>query len=260
MEKENLYRQLIKTIEDYPSIHKLLDNGFIRNQCKNGIASRLLKQVKENNIQHLSGIERKLNQIVSDSGYIRLNKVLKAARDFDSYFAFLSHIDAILLFRKYAILNEIEPPLPDSNRYSDIALLFNGSGIYCEVYSLSQPKKSKQYRSGTYTEEDDDTNVDKITRRLFKKINQQLLLDYPNILILSTAKTGDFEPTINRVMRRTFPQKPQVTLVMLCSLENSSKLGESPYWYLNEYSPYHNLGHKFLKHIQQEHKLIRLDD
>lgn len=221
-------------------------------------------------------LKRKSARLASIAGYDRLMSSIEKVADWDGYMAIEAQIDVTFWFRDKGILKEIEPKLSHRAGYADILLSFSNQDIYCEVNSFESLAKSIE--SKTQDEENKKelriqklmgyepwlTNVDakkiiqndKILRKLRYKINKQLPVDCPGILVLDTGKAMVYSLQIKEIAKKLFPLKDQVSLIMLWSLESGSDIGERPFWFVNYNSLFTKIGQELLKHIGQENKVI----
>ena len=205
--------------------------------------------------------------LASSNGYDKIESRIKGVTDWEEYRAISAQINVTLWFKNKNILKEIEPELPHRVGSADILLAFSNHDIYCEVTSLESLAKtmeSKNQDKGkkilhklknqpwlTELGAENEITIDKIVRNLLEKTKKQLPPEYPGIIVLDTGKAAVFHHTIKDVGKKVFPQRNQVALIMLWSLEKGSQIGEAPFWFVNPSSPYQNIGRELLKYLGQ---------
>ena len=206
------------------------------------------------------------------NGYDRLISIIEGVASWDEYMEIRAQINTTQWFKEKGLIKEIEPKLPHREGYSDILLSFSEQDIYCEVTSPESLQKSME--SNKYNEEkkvhnllkkqpwmskqdaEHEIEINRITRKLLGKTNKQLPLNYPGILALETGKSMVFSFDVKRIAKKLFPIRPQVTLIMLWSLERGSSIGEAPFWFVNPNSAYQNIGKELLKFSEQDNKIF----
>ncbi len=209
-------------------------------------------------------------------GYDRLISSIKDVADWDGFQAISAQINTTLWFKDKNVLKEIEPELTLRRGFADILLSFSNQDIYCEVNSLESLAKSIESKTGdeenkiqsrlerrrkgepwlTKHDVENEININRIVRNLLEKTNEQLPQNHPGILALDTGKAGVFHHTIKEVAKKLLTKRPQVTLILLWSLEKGSQIGEAPFWFVNPNSPYQNIGQELLKYLGQENKVM----
>ncbi len=108
----------------------------------------------------------------------------------------------------------------------------------------------------TQQDAENEIEIDRIVRILLKKTSKQLPANHPGILALDGGKGAVFVHKIKRVAKNLLPQRPQVILIMLWTLERGSQMGEPPFWFTNSNSPYQNIGQELLKYLGQNNKAL----
>jgi len=275
------YQRLQPILSEYLHVYQFLNDGFIRGQCESALKNFLLKRLDNEEsshftCQHLPTLEQRLAGLTSITGYDRLKPLLRGASDWDEYQEFLAQIDITLFFKHKNLLKEIEPELPHRVGNADVLLSFSQQDIYCEVTSFESLAKSVESKTQDednkiesrlqelrkeqpwLTKQDVENKIEtnRIVKNLLGKTNKQLPQCYPGILALETGKSMVFHYKIKEVADRLFPQRPQVILIMLWSLERGSQIGEPPFWFVNPNSPYQNIGQKLVKYLGQENKVL----
>jgi len=275
------YQRLQPILSEYLHVYQFLNDGFIRGQCESALKNFLLKRLDNEEsshftCQHLPTLEQRLAGLTSITGYDRLKPLLRGASDWDEYQEFLAQIDITLFFKHKNLLKEIEPELPHRAGNADFLLSFSQQDIYCEVTSFESLAKSiesltkdgdnkieskfqkvrKEQPWITRQDIENETEVNRIAKNLLEKTKRQLPLNHLGILALETGKSQVYCYKIKEVAKKLFPKRPQVTLIMLWSLEKGSQIGEAPFWFVNPNSPYQNIGRKLLEHLGQDNKVI----
>jgi hypothetical protein len=214
--------------------------------------------------------------LTSVKGYDKFKRFLRGTSDWDQFQEALAQIDITLWFKDKGILKEIEPELANSMGKADILLTFSQQDIYCEVTSFQSIAKSiesltkdgdnkieskfQKVRKAqpwiTRHDIENETQVNRIAKNLLEKTKKQLPPNYPSILALETGKSQVYCYKIKEVAKKLFPKRPQVTLIMLWSLEKGSQIGEAPFWFVNPNSPYQNIGQELLEYLGQDNKVI----
>jgi len=214
-------------------------------------------------------------ELASVKGYDRLISTIKDVADWDGFQAILAQIDITLWFKEKGLVKEIEPKLPHRVGNADVLLSFYQKDIYCEVNSFDSLLKRIESRKENEAEKvqnllkkepgmsQQDAEyqilIDRIVRRLLLKTNRQLPMNYPGILALNTSTSMVFSFDVKRIAKKLSPNRPQVMLIMLWSLERGGKIGqpveEAPFWYLNRNSCFEGYGRELLKYLKQEHKV-----
>jgi hypothetical protein len=88
-----------------------------------------------------------------------------------------------------------------------------------------------------------------IVRRLLKKSQEQLPPSDPDILALDTGKDVVSQHQIKMVPEGLLPQRQQVILIVLRSLERRTQIGEPPFGFLNQDSQFLDVGQELLKNL-----------
>lgn len=218
-------------------------------------------------------LRKSLACLTSVNGYNKLETRINCVSDWDEYRAILAQIDVTLWFKDKNVLKEIEPRLPHREGFGDILLTFSNQDIYCEVTSFEslaksieskkqdsdhKKVKSKLEKRPYLTRQDIEHEIknDRIIRNLLEKTNKQLPKNHPGILALETGRAMVFHGNVKEIAKRIFKNRPQVTLIMLWSLERGSVIGEAPFWFSSNDSRYQNIGRELLKYLQEDNKLI----
>jgi hypothetical protein len=200
-------------------------------------------------------------------GYDNLITTINNVADWDSFQAAKAQIETILWFKEKGILKEIEPPLPVRAGFADVMISFSQQDIFCEVYSLDSFVKSiesrqhgmddekiefKNQKRPYLTRQDIEHEIrrERILRIILEKAKKQLPADHPGILVLETGKTGVYHGEIKEIAKILFPQRSNIILIMLWSLEHGSDIGEPPFWFINYKSRYNKLGQELLEFIK----------
>ena len=174
----------------------------------------------------------------------------------------MAQINATIWFRQKGLIKEIEPALPHRTGSCDILLSFAQQQIYCEVWAAQSFMKAFESRKTEkavdlrkkepwMSQEDAEHEIRNrdIARTLKHKINQQLPQGQPGMLWIDGAKGWLFHYDAKIIARRLFPLKPQMTLIMLWTLERGSQLGEPPFCFVNSKSPFQDLSRELLLHL-----------
>ena len=211
-------------------------------------------------------LEKMSAGLASVKGYDKFKRFLRGTSDWDQFQEALAQIDITLWFKQTNLLKEIEPELPHRVGNADFLLSFSQQDIYCEVTSFESLAKSiesltkdgdnkieskfQKVRKAqpwiTRHNIEDETQVKRIAKNLLEKTKKQLPPNYPGILALETGKSQVYCYKIKEVAKKLFPKRPQVTLIMLWSLEKGSRIGEAPFWFVNPTSPINILDESYL--------------
>ena len=210
--------------------------------------------------------------LVSINGYDRLKSSIEDVADWDGFQAIIAQIDTTVWFKDRGILKEIEPCLPHRAGYADILISFSEQDIYCEVTSPESLQKSMESKKQNEAKKvqnllkkqpwmskqdaEHELKINSAVRNLLDKTKHQLPPNHPGILALETGKSMVLSFDVKRIAEKLFPSRPQVTLIMLWSLERGSQIGEAPFWFVNPNSPYQNIGQKLLEYLGQDNKVI----
>jgi len=210
--------------------------------------------------------------LASINGYDRLKSSIEDVADWDEFQAIKAQIDTTLWFKEKGLIKEIEPKLPLREGYSDILLSFSEQDIYCEVTSpeslqkLIESKKQNEAKKVqnllkkqpwmSKQDAEHELKMERAVRNLLDKTKRQLPPNHPGVLALETGKSMVFSFDVKKIAKKLFPNRPQVVLIMLWSLERGSQIGEAPFWFVNPNSPYQNIGQKLLEYLGQDNKVI----
>ncbi len=261
--ESDCYLQLQPIISQFPRIHQFLDDGFIREQCESGLKNFVLKRA--DNHEGLLYLDNLLAELTSVLGYDRLGDRLKMACSWDEYQEFLAQMDITLWFKDKDMVKEIEPKLANAMGKADILLTFSQQDIYCEVTSRESLEKSIESKRGndaqkvqnllkkepwmTQQDAENEIEIDRILRVLLRKTSRQLPANHPGILALDGGKGAVYVHKIKRVAEKLLPQRRQMILIMLWSLERGTQIGEPPFCFLNQNSQFPDVGQELLNNL-----------
>lgn len=229
----------------------------------------------ERYLEFQATLKKEAAGLVSVDGYNKLERRFEDVADWEVYQEFLAQINITLWFKEKDLIKEIEPKLPHRGGSSDILLSLSQQDIYCEVKSFESLAKSlesktqgikdklKKLSQGQpwLTEHDieSENQISRIIKHLLRKTEKQLPPNYPGILALETRTSQIYCYKIKEVAKKLFPKRPQVTLIMLWSLERGGTIDqpvkEAPFWFLNRNSSFSDTGRGLLKYLKQEHKV-----
>ncbi len=210
--------------------------------------------------------------LVTVNGYDRLKSSIEDVADWDGFQAIWAQIDTTLWFKDKGILKEIEPHLPHRVGCADILLSFSEQDIYCEVTSPESMQKSLESKKNNEAEKvrillgkepwmskqhaEHEFKIRRAVKHWMSKTKQQLPANYPGILAIDTGKAWLSHFDVKIAVKRLFPKRPQLVLIMLWNPERDSQIGEAPFWFINTNSPYQNIGQELLKYLWQDNKVI----